>query len=73
VFLAVAQSFAGRANVAAIPRTIYVILIATALGYGVWHLFEAPARSWIRSLPQRIGRKSPGIADGLGRGGDLGS
>ncbi|HLN38101.1 MAG TPA: acyltransferase [Xanthobacteraceae bacterium] len=57
VFLAVAASFAGRAGVAAIPRTILVILIATALGYGVWHLFEAPARSWIRSLPKRIGRK----------------
>jgi peptidoglycan/LPS O-acetylase OafA/YrhL len=69
----VAQSFAGRAGVAAIPRTILVILIATALGYGVWHLFEAPARTWIRSLPKRIGRKNPNIPQGLGRRGDHGS
>jgi peptidoglycan/LPS O-acetylase OafA/YrhL len=49
VFVAVANGFAGSTVSSAIARCIYALLITTALGYGVYHLFEAPARAWIRS------------------------
>lgn len=34
-------------------RSLYALLITTALGYGVYYLFEAPTRGWIRQLANR--------------------
>jgi peptidoglycan/LPS O-acetylase OafA/YrhL len=34
-------------------RSLYGLLITTALGYGVYYLFEAPIRGWIRQLAHR--------------------
>jgi peptidoglycan/LPS O-acetylase OafA/YrhL len=59
VFVAVANAFAEGTIASAIARSIYAILITTTLGYGVYHLFEAPARSWIRSLPFGIRLRRP--------------
>jgi peptidoglycan/LPS O-acetylase OafA/YrhL len=57
VFVAVANAFDSSIS-SAIARSSYAILITTALGYGVYHLFESPARQWIRSLPKRLTRET---------------
>ena len=52
VLIAVANTFAGSTVSSIVARLIYAVLITTALSYGVYHLFEMPARRWIRSLPK---------------------
>jgi peptidoglycan/LPS O-acetylase OafA/YrhL len=53
VFVALAHSFVESSGLSKLSRTVYVIAITTALGYGVYHLFEAPMRGWIRNFSSR--------------------
>lgn len=52
VFIALAHSFGGDPLLTKIAQPIAMILLTTALGYGVYTLYEAPARRWIRGLSQ---------------------
>ena len=48
VFIAMVHSFPEKDSVSLIMRCVYTFALATALGYGVHQLFEAPMRRWIR-------------------------
>lgn len=50
VFMSLANSFAGGGTAGKIGKVIYAVLITSALGYGVFHLFESPARRIIRRM-----------------------
>jgi peptidoglycan/LPS O-acetylase OafA/YrhL len=60
VFMAVSNSFLGTGKIGGVAKSIYIIAIVTALAYGVYHLFEAPMRRWIRSA---AGSKRSAITD----------
>jgi len=62
VFVALVNAFAGGTVSSIIARCIYTILITTALGYGIFHLFEAPARAWIRSWDPPRGGQAPQLS-----------
>jgi len=51
VFVGLSRSFwFSTPAVISVTRTAYVVALTTALAYGSYHLFEAPLRTWIRSL-----------------------
>jgi hypothetical protein len=59
-FAALATSFPGHGGIPAIlARAIWAVVITTAFSYGTFHLFEAPARDWIRRMfALRVSKKS---------------
>lgn len=61
VFIALDRAFEGHPLLKAFAQPVAMMLLTTALGYGVYHLYEAPARRWIRSLasPNRVPAHQP--------------